>query len=209
MIRRFIFRSIQFIARRAPEHAHPAEPWKRVRAQVGLSLFGKGADRSFQHYLAGTSAVDARSVDEVCVWLSGCTYVSDEEQFCSPDHWQHPVDFEQRRSGDCEDFALWAWRKLIELGYSAYFLVGKAHFDNHHCEHAWVMYQEADRLYFLETVEHTSERMILAPDQARSRYSPFVAVNQHLQTFVYRDFFDNLKVARIPAARKKSHAISR
>jgi predicted transglutaminase-like cysteine proteinase len=34
---------------------------------------------------------------------------------------EHPGAFERRRRGDCEDFALWAWRKLAEVGVDAEF----------------------------------------------------------------------------------------
>ena len=58
-------------------------------------------------------------------WLATCEYVSDVEQFHEPDLWQQPCDFERRQRGDCEDFALWAWRKLIEIGIEAEFYVGR------------------------------------------------------------------------------------
>jgi hypothetical protein len=46
-------------------------------------------------------------------FLVGCTYVSDTELFGKRDYWQPPEDFEKRRKGDCEDFALWTWRQLL------------------------------------------------------------------------------------------------
>src|SRR5258708_38321119 len=52
-------------------------------------------------------------------------YVSDAEQFHERDVWQQPWAFERRQRGDCEDFALWAWRKLAEIGLDAEFYVGR------------------------------------------------------------------------------------
>jgi hypothetical protein len=58
-------------------------------------------------------------------FLAGCKYVSDEEQFGERDYWQPPELFEECRKGDCEDFALWAWRQLLHLNYPARFVLGK------------------------------------------------------------------------------------
>jgi hypothetical protein len=44
--------------------------------------------------------------------------------FGEADFWQHPSTFERLRTGDCEDFAVWAWRKLIELGYDVDLVAG-------------------------------------------------------------------------------------
>src|SRR6266404_7568840 len=32
------------------------------------------------------------------------------------DYWQPPEEFEVSRKGDCVDFALWAWRQLLDMG---------------------------------------------------------------------------------------------
>lgn len=66
----------------------------------------------------------------------------DHEAFGSPDFWQHPADFEVTRRGDCEDHALWAWRKLAELGIAAEFvvgckLVGEGAWEGHAWVHLW------------------------------------------------------------------------
>src|SRR5205085_1473130 len=68
----------------------------------------------FAWYFEGQSAVTVGSVDDVCEWLLECEYVHDPELFHEPDFWQHPRTFERLRKGDCEDHALWAWRKLVE-----------------------------------------------------------------------------------------------
>ena len=50
-------------------------------------------------------------------FLAGCEYVSDEEQFGERDYWQPPEQFEKSKKGDCEDFALWAWRQLLHMSW--------------------------------------------------------------------------------------------
>ena len=74
-----------------------------------------------------------KSLQEICEWLVGCDYADDEAFFNEPDFWQHPVMFEQTRKGDCEDHALWAWRKLVELGFEAELVRGH-YFDGRNAE---------------------------------------------------------------------------
>jgi hypothetical protein len=58
-------------------------------------------------------------LDDVRQFLCGCRYESDDDQFGRADYWMPPEDFEARRRGDCEDFALWTWRQLMHLGTRA------------------------------------------------------------------------------------------
>jgi len=64
------------------------------------------------------------------------------------DYWQPPEQFEARKTGDCVDFALWAWRQVLAMGYPARFVGGK------HGKlgegHAWVMFEKNGKHYLLE-----------------------------------------------------------
>ena len=70
-------------------------------------------------------SVPVQSIDDIVAWLQSCEYVTDLDLFHERDFWQHPGTFERLRRGDCEDFALWAWRKLAEVGIDAEFCVGR------------------------------------------------------------------------------------
>ena len=83
-------------------------------------------------------------------FLSGCKYVSDQEQFGEKDYWQPPEQFEASKKGDCEDFALWAWRQLLHLGYPARFAVGWA--GRYGEGHAWVTFQKDGKTYLFEAL---------------------------------------------------------
>jgi hypothetical protein len=83
-------------------------------------------------------------------FLAGCTYVSDEEQFGERDYWQPPEQFEESKKGDCEDFALWAWRQLLHMEYPARFAVGSA--SRYGDGHAWVTFQKDGKTYLLESL---------------------------------------------------------
>jgi Bacterial transglutaminase-like cysteine proteinase BTLCP len=81
-------------------------------------------------------------------FLAGCKYVSDEEQFGERDYWQPPERFEESKKGDCEDFALWAWRQLIHMKYPARFALGSA--SRYGDGHAWITFQKDGKTYLLE-----------------------------------------------------------
>ena len=87
-------------------------------------------------------------LDEIRGFLSTCRYVSDHEQFGVQDHWAAPEHFEKTRRGDCDDFALWAWRQLVDLGYDAHFVVGRA--GRYRGGHAWVTFRLHDKTFLLE-----------------------------------------------------------
>ena len=93
--------------------------------EVPATAFGPGSHQPFARYFDGESSVGVTSIDDIVDWLGRCEYVSDAEQFHEQDVWQEPCAFERRRRGDCEDFALWAWRKLAEIGVDAEFFVGR------------------------------------------------------------------------------------
>jgi hypothetical protein len=81
-------------------------------------------------------------------FLSKCKYVSDQEQFGQKDYWEPPDQFEETKKGDCEDFALWAWRQLLHMGYPARFVIGPAF--KYGEMHAWVTFNKDGRFYLLE-----------------------------------------------------------
>lgn len=81
-------------------------------------------------------------------FLSGCTYLSDQETRGELDYWERPEVFEKRRTGDCEDHAIWAWRHLHQMGFRVRFVVG--HFRT--C-HAWLHIFTNGRVYLLETTQ--------------------------------------------------------
>lgn len=161
-------------------------PWDRVPMRVPTSAFGRGSQRPFANYFEGESRVAVRTIDDIVEWLQGCEYVSDAELFDERDHWQHPGAFEQLRRGDCEDFALWTWRKLGEIGIDAEFYVGRVLCGGAQARHhAWVVYR-ADAVEFLfEPAAQGRSEMIRPLDEVKSGYVPHFAVNRHLATCAF------------------------
>jgi hypothetical protein len=148
--------------------------------------FGAGCDRSFTDYLGGESTVEVFSIDAMTEWLLGCQYASDPELFDAADVWQHPTAFEVRRRGDCEDFALWAWRKLAEMGLEAELFVGRVLArQTADRRHAWVVYADEGSEFLLEPAAGERHRMIRHLREVRDDYVPHFAVNHRGATSAF------------------------
>jgi hypothetical protein len=70
------------------------------------------------------------------------------EQFDRQDYWQPPEDFERTKKGDCDCFALWTWRRLMEMGYDARVVFGKC--GRYGVGHAWVEYFADGQCFLVE-----------------------------------------------------------
>lgn len=164
--------------------AHRDDPWDRLHLECAPLAFGAGSHRSFADYFQGASRVVARSLEEVCAWLLACEFHSDQTLFLQDDFWQHPLTFEQLRKGDCEDHALWAWRKLAELQIPARFTAG--------CwrgvAHAWVLLDHPTGVQVFETTAK-SEIMVRPLDTTtRAEYCPALSVDHRFRTYVHAGY---------------------
>jgi hypothetical protein len=132
-------------------------------------------------YISQTLSIQCSTMGDIRNFLAGCKYVSDQELFGKRDYWQPPEDFEKRKKGDCEDFALWTWRQLLNLGYDARFMVGSA--GRYGSGHAWVEYFQDGKCYLLEPlccmVGYTLPRL------STLRYEPQVSVSWDGKTVRY------------------------
>jgi hypothetical protein len=156
--------------------------------RVPKTAFGPGSRQDFALYFEGESAVPVHSIDDIVAWLLECEYVSDIDLFAKRDHWQHPTVFEQLRRGDCEDFALWAWRKLAEIGVEAEFHVGRVVSDadpEAHRQHAWVVYRVEDTEFLFEPAARQRTHMIRPLVEAMDRYVPHFAVDRAFGTSAF------------------------
>lgn len=163
------------------------DAWERVDVRPALNLLGSGARYEFEWYFEGESAVPVNNLHELRSWLRGCGYVRDPDLFHEPDYWQHPRTFEQLRRGDCEDFALWAWRKLVEMGYDADLVFGSlgGHYDR---RHAWIVYRENGGAYLMEPGNADAAAWVRPLDEAKAEYVPMFGVGPDLQRFTYAGY---------------------
>jgi hypothetical protein len=146
-------------------------------------LHRKGPHPTFPmgRYVSQPLGIQCSTVGDVRKFLASCRYVSDEELFGKRDYWQPPDDFEKRKLGDCEDFALWTWRQLMNMGYDARFVGGRA--GRYGTGHAWVEYFQAGKCYLLEPqycrVGYTMPRL------STLRYEPRISVSWDGKTLRY------------------------
>lgn len=176
------------------------DPWERYRQRIPLRLYGSGSQRDFSWYLEGQSQVSVSSIDEIQEWLLGCEYADDKDLFHEPDFWQHPRTFEHLRRGDCEDHALWAWRKLVELGVDAELISGQQLAESGVSDassgHVWVVFRRGEETIVFETVAKSKDLMLKPLQSARAEYRPEVGVNGARKQFAYHGFLLTLKERR-------------
>ncbi len=169
------------------------DPWEPSAKRVSYWALGAGSVKRFSWYFEGESTVQVSSVDELCDWLRGCEQVRDPELFHEPDYWQHPATFEQLRKGDCEDYALWAWRKLIEMGFDARFFTGRRNDSPDDSWHAWVVFPIGRVDHLLETLAPERADMVRPLEEVRSQYVPHFSVGKDFQPQAYEGYLLYLK----------------
>jgi hypothetical protein len=110
----------------------------------------KGLRHTFPlgRYVSQPLAIHCHSVADVRRFLTGCKYVSDKELFEKEDYWQPPEDFEKLKKGDCEDFAFWTWRQLMDLGYDTRVVFGRH--GTYGSGHAWVEFFQDGKCFLVE-----------------------------------------------------------
>ena len=166
------------------------DPWRRLPFEPPLRAFGPGACHDFATYLTGKTAVPVQSPTQAAEWLSHCRYASDSELYDEVDAWLHPATLELVRSGDCEDFALWGWRKLVDLGLDAHFVVGMRHRrDGASQRHAWVVYRAEGQVVLFDGVAGSVTGMLRPLPDVMADYDPQVGVTPVAARYVFAGLF--------------------
>ncbi|HEX8718203.1 MAG TPA: transglutaminase domain-containing protein [Gemmatimonadaceae bacterium] len=172
-----------------------SDPWGHLGYVAPLKAFGSGSRKDFSWYFEGESTVEARSIAEIRAWLAGCEYESDANLFQEPDFWQHPRTFEQLRKGDCEDFALWAWRKLVEMGIDADLVVGRTMpLLEGDSRHAWIVFRKDGKEYLFEPAWR-GDTAIRPLAEVRKDYNPEFGVGANRKRFSYAGYVRYLQWA--------------
>jgi hypothetical protein len=163
------------------------DAWAYVEHPVPFHYFGPGSLHEFGWYLDGPSTVSVSSVEDIERWLLGCAYRSDEALFGQSDLWLHPGHFEQLRKGDCEDHAIWAWRKLKDLGIPARLFAGRriVSVNGGVGFHAWIVLEQDAQPWLFETTAFLFRRMLRPLDEVRALYIPHFSVDHDLVVRMY------------------------
>lgn len=189
MIRRLLSRLQRQIFKFIVPFVPDGDQWERLGVRAPLHNYGSGARLDFKQYLTGESIVTVSTFAEIREWLSHCYYLSDEVLFNERDFWQHPSAFEQLRAGDCEDHAIWAWRKMLELGMDADLVAGycvtNGELDG---RHAWIVYHEDGKAYVYEPALGIHESAVRSLDIAKADYIPEFGVDRYATRFTYAGY---------------------
>jgi hypothetical protein len=179
------------------------DPWERLPYEAPLVMFGEGARHGFDWVFDGECGVHVASLDEITAWLAECRYESDTTLFHESDYWQHPATFEQLRRGDCEDFALWAWRKMVELRMDADLVIGRrVPPGSENSRHAWILFREGGEEYVFEPVIRDRAMAIRRVTHVREAYIPEFGVSVERRRFYfagYAYFLQNRRLGRAHA----------
>ena len=124
-------------------------------------------------YVSQPLTVQCNTIRELREFLATCEYVSDKELFGTDEYWQPPEDFENRKKGDCEDFALWTWRQLLNMGYEARFIGGSS--GRYGSGHAWVEYFQDGKCFLVEALFRKVGMAM--PRLSTLRYQPKLSVS--------------------------------
>ena len=155
------------------------DPWEIVDIRVPHRRIAVGSMRTFSWYMEGESTVQISSVEELLEWLERCEYESDMSLFNETDFWQHPRTFERLQRGDCEDHALWAWRKLLEIGMDASLVIGR--YAGSANGHACVLFHDNGAQLILDPVVRDRDAVIRPLAEYRSHFEPWFTVSRSLE----------------------------
>ncbi len=159
----------------------PWDSWASVPAPIPYPMFGRGSRHPFSWYFDGVSQVSVSNVGDLERWLLGCEYVSDRSLFGQDDYWQHPGEFEQIRMGDCDDHALWAWRKLVGLEFPTSLVAGKWLTEPGDL-HVWLLTSVSGQLHIFEATSKVLGEALRPFENVRDRYVPYFSVDERFRT---------------------------
>jgi hypothetical protein len=186
-IGRFLFlRPLAWAARSIGRHL---DPWGRQPSAVPPDYFGLEEGQSLKQYFEHPSAVPVSNLDDVCAFLLSCRYVPVGEGLGQQDRWMRPHDVEWCRVGDCKALALWAWRRLVELGHDAELVCGEwSPPSGQPGLHAFVVFREGSNEYLLEATARSKSAIVRPLTLARADYTPAYSVDASLKTYMYHGF---------------------
>lgn len=150
-----------------------------------------------QRYLSQPLSKQMKDINEMHLFLKSCKYVSDREQFNQEDYWTPPEEFEKTRKGDCDCFALWAWRTMLEMGYDARYVVGIS--GKYGEGHAWVTFEKNGTHFLIEPLASLFGKRL--PSLSTVTYHPMGSVKwngKELQYFIHEKCPFHLKFSQIP-----------
>lgn len=150
------------------------QQWTGVR-KPGIRL---GNNHPWSRYFNTPLQTRPVNLSDMERFLVPCRYLSDRKTRGRADYWEVPDIFEERKSGDCEDHSIWAWRQLHDLGIRARLILGRWK-----GWHAWIHIHVNGRVYLFDP---TAKKRWF-PNL--SEYDPYWAVEKtgrmNFETFLF------------------------
>ncbi len=107
-----------------------------------------GNTHPWNRYFNKPLTTKPETLAQIQSFLQKCKYLSDQKTRSRSDFWEPPDVFEKRKTGDCEDHAIWAWRHLHDMGYKTRLVLG-----TYNSWHAWVHIFINGRAYLMEATQ--------------------------------------------------------
>jgi hypothetical protein len=170
--------------------------WERVAVRGRPQHYGAARARDLADYLRGPTTVDLSSVAEVEQWLRGCQFERDPMR---GDDWSaHPFAFEYLRRGNCLDHALWAWRKLVDLGADAELVIGwqgglHEAVRGGSARHAWVIVRNTAGDLLMEPAAKDGAMWRRLAEIGEGEYWPEFGVRRDGEHFTYGGYWHSLQ----------------
>lgn len=162
-----------------------------IKIAIVASLIASPCQASFKEVIAKQPIVEGVGVQSLNrindLWSemnSKFKYISDAENYgawymlkgASVDYWATPFEFIKKGGGDCEDWAIVAYYKLREIGFSKKQLAIWSVFDKVNNEyHALLTIKLNNEIYILDSQE---KEVIKNNNSILEKYTPVVGENE-------------------------------
>jgi hypothetical protein len=110
------------------------------------------------------------------------------------------------RRGDCEDFALWAWRKMVELGIDADLVIGRrVPPGSTDSRHAWILFRLEGQEFLLEPASRDRAAAVRHVAAVRHEYIPEFGVSAARRRFLFAGYAYFLQNRHLGRSDPRSH----
>jgi hypothetical protein len=177
----------------ASQHKY-SDVWAHRPIKIWFRDDLRGLAKIYHECLRSASSISVTNIEEIQSWLLGCRYVRMPYKEFGHDAWSI-ARFEQYREGDCKAHALWAWRKLIDLGYDARLVEGVLEpigdvgrnelWGINNANHLWVLFEHDGVEYILEAAAKKPNTLIRPLRDVSKTYTPYRAVDCNIRFYEF------------------------
>lgn len=127
------------------------------------------------------------TIRQIFPYINNMTYMWDIHRWRVKDFWQTPGETYFLKTGDCEDFAIFANYILKNSGLDIKLVRGKWRKESK-SYHVWNEYEIGDTAYIIETASKSGCKILNKNKISEDKYIPFALTNHDLN--LIKDFED-------------------